>query len=83
MYSIKQSLLYCLVNVSLPQDIPMFVDKLQSELLELIRKIKSVEAEKQSCIEEVTAQKQQVKFLRYQLQQISNITEVYRLSDHF
>ena len=61
----------------------MFVDKLQSELVKLNREIKCVEAEKQSCIEEITAQKQQVKFLHYQLQQISNITKVYRLSDQF
>ena len=61
----------------------MFVDKLQSELFKLKREITSVEAEKQSCIEEITVQKQQVKFLHYQLQRISNITKVYRLSDQF
>ena len=53
------------------------MDKLQSELIKLNREIKSVEAEKQSCIEEITVQKQQIKFLHYQLQQLSNITKVH------
>ena len=52
------------------------MDKLQSELIKSNKETKAIEAEKQSCSEEVAVQKQKVKYLHYQLQQISNLTKV-------
>ena len=52
------------------------MNKLQSELVKSNKQIKALEAEKQLCVEEIVAQKQEIKLLHYQLQQISNITKV-------
>ena len=52
------------------------MDKLQSELIKSNKEIEAIKAEKQSFTEEVAVQKQKVKHLHYQLQQISNLAMV-------
>ena len=58
------------------------MDKLQTELIKSNKETKAIKAEKQSCSEEVAVQKQKVKHLHYQLQQISNLTKVGQVSNH-
>ena len=52
------------------------MDNLQSELIKSNKEIKAIKAEKQLCIEELVVEKQKGKHLHYQLQQISNLTNV-------
>ena len=68
-------------NILYPQEIPGVVDKLQLELIKSNEDIKALKEEKQLQVKEILVQKQEVKRLRYKLQQISDMPMVGQVTN--